>query len=270
MTFRDTQLGRFHEVCRQTYGSKHGDPDLLAANSLAADGVGVGQRPDLSAVLGQKLLSDDSDPNWKAWEQQFGNLRGGYMKRGGGLLVGQCPKPWDGMPSGFCMHELTPPNQYFSLRSFDSRMLLPFDPDPTDPATKKLDPVTKKPKRRVTNLLTKQDGSIAVDESVKPIWNYVITLRGEVLVAPEDYGWIKHTSIAGGSDVWSAGQVGLEGGKLRLLDLQSGHYVLGGKANIVPGTPLALELVKFTRDVIHAYFAHFQLKNLHPSFDCIW
>ena len=143
------------------------------------------------------------------------------------------------------MHELTPPLRYWSMRSFTSRL-------------------------RTTNVILRADGTIGVDTSVQPLWNYVLTRRGEILVAAEDFGWIKHTSIAGGQNVWAAGQVGVENGQLRLVDLQSGHYVLAGAAQITPGSTLATEMVTFTTDAFREYFQAFALPNLHPSFTCVW
>src|ERR1051325_8892994 len=223
----------------------HGDPDIKAAHALATDGICQPSRPSLQAILGTKLLNEDNDPIWQPWSRQFSLLLANYQKMGGSPLAGHCPKSWPSHPVGFCMHELTPPLRYWSMRSFVSRM-------------------------KVDNVIQRADGSTAVDSAVQPLWNYVITSRGEILVGAEDFGWIKHTSVAAGQKVWAAGQVGLENGKLRLVDLQSGHYVLAGSANITPGSTLARELIAFTESVIIAYFALFGLPNLHPSFGCIW
>ncbi len=143
------------------------------------------------------------------------------------------------------MHELTPPLRYWSMRSFASRM-------------------------RINNVIQRADGGVGIDGSVQPLWNYVLTRRGEILVAAEDFGWIKHTSIAGGSNVWSAGQIGIENNQLRVVDLQSGHYVLGGASHITPGSNLARQLIQFTEDVFKGYFQAFGLANLHPSFQSVW
>jgi hypothetical protein len=123
---------------------------------------------------------------------------------------------------------------------------------------------------RVNNVLVRADGTIGVDTSVQPLWNYALTSRGEILVAAEDFGWIKHTSIAGGLNVWAAGQVGIENAQLRLVDLQSGHYVLSGGAHITPGSALANEMIRFTDAVFREYFRVFNLPNLHSSFACVW
>jgi hypothetical protein len=244
VTFRDTQLGRFGELCRAHFGA-HGDPDIRAAHALASNGVCSPARPSLQAVLGTKLLVEDADAVWQPWMQQFSTLLNTYQTNGGSPLAGECPRPWPPQPAGFCMHELTPPLRYWTMRSFVSRL-------------------------KVHNVITRADGSIGIDGSVQPLWNYVLTRRGDILVAAEDFGWIKHTSVAGGESVWAAGQVGIESGQLRLVDLQSGHYVLAGAAQITPGSALAKELQKFTENVFRSYFQTFGLPNLHQSFHCVW
>jgi hypothetical protein len=97
-----------------------------------------------------------------------------------------------------------------------------------------------------TNVVRRADGTMGVDTAVRPIRNYVLTSRGEILVALEDFEWIKHTSIAGGNDVWSAGQIGVENSQLRVIDLQSGHYIGG---NITPGSARAKAIIQFTEKV---------------------
>jgi hypothetical protein len=139
------------------------------------------------------------------------------------------------------MHELCPPIRYWSMRSFDSRMAS-------------------------DTIIVHADGTVGVDETIKPLWNYVLTWRGELLVAPEDFGFIKHTSIAAGENVWSAGQIGIQGNKLRVADLQSGHYVRG----ITPESTLGNLLVQFTQDIFKSYFQIFNLANLHSQFECVW
>ena len=244
MAFQDTQLGRFGELCSAHFGA-HGDPDIRAAHALATDGVSSPARPTLQAVLGTKLLNEDGDPNWQPWSRRFSALLSTYQSRGGSPLAGQCPRSWPPHPPGFCMHELTPPLRYWSMRSYSSRM-------------------------RSNNVILRADGTVGVDTSVQPLWNYVLTRRGEILVAAEDFGWIKHTSVAGGQNVWAAGQVGIENGQLRLVDLQSGHYVLAGAANITPGSTLAREMMTFTENSFREYFQSFSLPNLHASFACVW
>lgn len=244
MTFRDTQLGRFGELCTQHFGG-HGDADIRAAHALASNGQSSPNRPDLQAVLGTKLLLEDADPRWQPWKNDFSRLLQSYQTNGGSALQGECTQSWPGQPKGFCMHELTPPFRYWSMRSFTSRM-------------------------RINNVVTRADGTIGVDSSVQPLWNYVLTRGGEILVAAEDFGWIKHTSVAAGSSVWSAGQVGIENNQLRVIDLQSGHYVLGGASHITPGSTLAGLLLRFTEDVFRAYYQRFALTNIHSAFQCIW
>jgi hypothetical protein len=246
VTFHDTQLGRFGELS-SAHLSGHGDPDFRAAHALASDGVCMPSRPPLTAVLGSKLLSQDSDSAWKTWSTVFAGLLNGYLGKGGSPLRPECPKVWpdSSVPRGFCIHELTPPLRYWSMQSFASRLT-------------------------TNTAITRADGTVGVDATVQPVWNYVITRRGEILVAPEDFGWIKHTSIAAGYPVWAAGQVGIERGSLRVVDVHSGHYVATAASNITPGSSLANELVAFVGDVVRAYFLEFALPNLHPLFTCVW
>src|SRR5439155_1428971 len=97
--------------------------------------------------------------------------------------------------------------------------------------------------------------------------NFVITDWGEILIAREDFEFIKHTSLAAGLTVWSAGQLGIQASTIRLVDLQSGHYV---KPNVMPGTTLAHELTSFTDAVFKEYSAHFGLTCLHANFHCLF
>src|SRR5262249_55746389 len=154
-------------------------------------------RPDLATVLGTKMLLEDTDPTWRLWNNSFSALLHTYQRTGGSQLSGWCTQTWPGQPQGVCMHEMSPPLHYWSMRSFDTRMT-------TD------------------NVVQRPDGTFGVDTSVQPIFNYVILNHGEILVAPEDFGWVKHTSLAAGATVWSAGQVGILNNQLRLVDLQSG------------------------------------------------
>lgn len=133
------------------------------------------------------------------------------MGTGGGPLSAWCTWQWPGFPTGGCAHELTPPLIHGNLRWFSQRLTALPD-----------------------NLIVQQDGTIVIDPASKPLWNFVIVGTGEIVIGSEDYGWIKHTCLAGGLQVWSAGQIAIENNQVRLVDLQSGHYV---RPNVGPGTP---------------------------------
>jgi hypothetical protein len=245
MVFRDTQLGRFGALCTTHFGG-HTDLDVRAAHALASDGVSSPAnpaRPNVHDVLLSKTLSEDGDAIWTPWANQFSGLSARYGTSGGRLLVGRCTRSWAPHPPGFCMHEFTPPLQYWSMRNFAVHRM------------------------NITNVVQRADGTMGVDTTVQPLWNYILTSRGEILVASEDFGWVKHTSIAGGNEVWAAGQIGIENSQLRLIDLQSGHYILG---NITPGSVRAKAIIQFTDDVFKRYFKVFSLPNLHSLFQCIW
>jgi hypothetical protein len=246
MTFRDTQLGRFGAFCSSHLGA-HVEPDLRAAHALASDGVWPSPRPLLRDVLLDKQLHETTDPAWRAWAAAFATLTAGHVASGGRQLSGECSKAWPAQPRGLCMHELTPPLRYWSLRSFISQAA-----------------------GMKTNVVTRANGTTGIDRTLPPFWNYVITYQGEILVAAEDFAWIKHTSIAAGADVWAAGQMGVDGGHLRLVDLQSGHYTRTAAAALMPGSVRVNRLIRFTETVFREYDRVFNLLGLHPLFACVW
>ena len=43
------------------------------------------------------------------------------------------------------------------------------------------------------NVVQRPNGNSTIDFAVKPVWNYILSASGEILVAAEDFGWIKHT-----------------------------------------------------------------------------
>ena len=68
--------------------------------------------------------------------------------------------------------------------------------------------------------------------------------------------------------MWSAGQVGIENHFIRLVDLQSGHFV---KPHVQARTPTAQALIDFTRDVFQQYASGLvTVPCLHPNFTCVW
>ena len=90
---------------------------------------------------------------------------------------------------------------------------------------------------------------------------------GDILIGTEDYEWIKHITLAAGWKVWSAGEIGIENHQIRLVNVQSGHFVV---PNVPPGTGLAQHLISFTNDVFQQYAQTFSLTCLHPQFACVW
>ncbi|OHB76740.1 MAG: hypothetical protein A2Z25_02465 [Planctomycetes bacterium RBG_16_55_9] len=58
---------------------------------------------------------------------------------------------------------------------------------------------------------------------VSMLW--VLDRDGEILVGPEEWERVKHPSIAAGDEVWAAGEIGFLNGKVRVVDLHSGHYM---------------------------------------------
>jgi hypothetical protein len=244
LPFYPTQLGRFGTLGVTLTGLS--DPDLQAAHLYALNGTLTGPRPTLQDILASKGLWDPNDPLWQHWLPLLGTFRNHYMAAGGHPLTTRCPLPWRSFPPGSCAHELTPPLSHWNLRGFSQR--LPNLPD---------------------NIVTHPNGAVSVDPASRPMWLYIVTRSGEILVASEDYEWIKHPCIAGGLEVWSAGQLGIENHQIRLADLQSGHYV---RPSVGVGTNLARELAVFTRTVFEQYTRTLMpsITCLHPGFDCVW
>jgi len=242
LPFYRSQLGRFGDLGATL--TPPAEPDLMAAHLYAANGSLVGGRPSLQQVLSSKGLWDPSDPVWQQWRTVFGNLRNNYMAAGGHALPARCPMQWSSFPTGGCGHELTPPLSHWNLRGFSQS--LPSRPD---------------------TVVSRPNGTLGVDEASKPMWLYIVTSYGEILVTAEDYEWIKHPCLAGGYEVWSAGQLGIERHEIRLVDLRSGHYIA---PNIGATTALARRLLSFTREVFEQYTRTLGVNCLHAQFDCIW
>lgn len=234
--FYPTQLGRYGSL--EALVRHHPSPDLKAAHLVAADGdLSPSPRPNLDQIIAMKGFCAITDGAWKAYRSEFEALVTRYTSGGGRLLKSGCTRQIRGVLPGVCVHELVPPMQYWTLRAFDLR--------------------------GKDNLATET----TVEPAVESLWNYVIDAGGEILVASEDLGFIKHSSIAAGLEVWAAGQLGIDGGKLRFVNLQSGHY-LGQHSGIEPSTEAERDLRKFCSTVFQSYSAHLRPDVLHGGFDC--
>jgi hypothetical protein len=55
------------------------------------------------------------------------------------------------------------------------------------------------------------------------IW--ILDSGREILVGPEAFRQIKHPSLACGQQVWGAGEIGFVEGKVRVVNLKTGHYL---------------------------------------------
>ncbi len=86
------------------------------------------------------------------------------------------------------------------------------------------------------------------------------------MIAPEEYNFVKHASLAAGAPVWAAGTVGVAGGMIRAVDLNSGHYM---KPPHGPNSTQAIALANFTEIVFREYTNHFKIDILHPDFGCL-
>jgi hypothetical protein len=238
----NSRLGRFGDVAVSLTGMA--DFDQRAANIIANNGAITGARPNLIQTLAQKGFWDPASHTWQTWVAAFGARRNAYMGSLGGVLQQNCPRSPPGFPVGFCLHELAAPLKHGNLRWFSNRVGTIAD-----------------------NLQTRPDGTTGVDPASKPVWNFIINAAGEIVTGPEDFEAIKHTCLAAGADVWSAGQLGIKSGRIFLVDLQSGHYV---RPNVAKGTTLANDLISFTEDIFKNYCSHFGLGCLDNNFSCIW
>lgn len=249
MPFRETQYGRFSELCKGSATSSAGsvtDPDVLAAHALATVGHGLpSPHPNPGAVLATKHLGHYGDPSWVIWEADFKQiLIPLHQHTGGAKLAGRCTR--QDLNPHHCVHELTPPWRYWSLRGF-AQMVAPT--------------LGTNVQRNV------RDRTLSITRTNEPAWNYVITLEGEILVGAEDFDWIKHTALAGGLDVWAAGEMGFENGILYLANLNSGHYVRW--RNPIAGSSWTIELTNFVENTVNRYCHAFGLIGfLDPAFVC--
>lgn len=238
MTFHHSQLGRLGEFGVKLVDLQ--DPDHRSAHLYATDGQLAGRRPDLESILDFKGFLTPKDTRWRSWEKRFAMLVDKYRAKGGERLAAVCRHRLGAFPSGVCGHELIPPLYHWNLRGFSFRI------------------------KDLPDTVFLEEGG---DLKVTPGWMFVIALNGDVLIGSEDYHLIKHTCLAGGLDVWAAGQVGIQDHRIRLVDLHSGHYVIHNR----PLNTHGLEtLVSFTRNVVQEYCTKLSVSVLHEGFYCAW
>jgi len=258
MAFRHTQLGRFGSYGVSLNGTTPGDLDNKIAHLYASNGI-VTARHVVQDILSSKGMWDQQFPPWLPWTGTFDILRHKYA----GLInnlqarctvqLPRCPR----YPHRYnCWHELIPPEEHYNLLGFAQQILPTLN----------------------GNLITRPDGTRGISTELWPIWNFIVTQDGEILLSQEDFGVIKHPSISAGIEVWSAGQVGIEHYQgdpvIRLVDLQSGHFV---RPHVLPRTARAQALIDFTREAFQQYEQSLvqaaipAVPCLHPtSFTCVW
>jgi hypothetical protein len=236
--FYPTQLGRYGSL--NVLVQHHARPDWKAAHLVAADGdLQPPTRPNFMDIIAMKGFCATDDGNWTAYRGEFDVLVQKHKARGGRLLNSICPHKIGGVATNVCAHELVPPIEHWTFRLFDLAGR--------------------------NNLATP---STIVPNNSQLIWNYVIDADGEILVAREDLGFIKHSSIAAGMDVWAAGELGIEDGELRFVNLNSGHY-LGKGSGHDPSTEAERAVRVFCSTVFQSYSAHLRPNVLHAGFDCL-
>ena len=236
MAFRVTQLGRFGDYVR--VWNKDPDPDRRAASVAQRPG---GPPPEqYTALLGSKGLWDPSDAGWLKWKGEFDKIVAGSTA----LLRIRCSRPHPRYPAE-CWHELLPPFDYGNLRWFANLL-------PTSTVS--------------DNVVTRGNEAFILKDDEG--WNFVITKAGEILTSKEHYAAVKHPCLSGGDEVWSAGRLGIDSGMIRVVDLQSGHFV---KSAVLRGSPAAKALMDMTKQIFRKYADAFLAPSpLHSSFDCVW
>jgi hypothetical protein len=232
MRFPTSQLGRFGSL-----GAKlniHDDPDHCAANLLAVNGDLTIGRPYVDIILNEKGLLSRDDAAWRSWAQTFATLEKGDP------VQADCTRP-QAMYRG-CWHELIPPIGHRNLRGF-ARDVLPLLDD---------------------QVVVRPDGTTTRNEDSSP-HIFVVTVEGEILLSPEEWGLVKHPSLTAGRPVQTAGQVWVVNHRIALIDHDSGHYMKS------IGKDWGNErLVNFTRSVFTEYNRCFDLDCLDPTFKCVW
>jgi hypothetical protein len=236
MAFRTSQLGRFGEYIQSWHADA--DPDRRAAHIAERPGGAATMR--FAALLDSKRLWDPSDPTWLAWKRRFDSLVAGSAV----LLPVRCSRPHPRYPSE-CWHELLPPLEHGNLRWFAERLRA----------------------GRVADNISVENATPFVHRDADA-WNFVITKAGEILVSTEHYEAVKHPCISGGDQVWSAGRLGVDRRKIRMVDLQSGHFV---RSAVLRGTSAATVLMNTTDRIFREYVAALLNPDpLDPSFICVW
>ena len=170
-------------------------------------------------------VSPEREKYQPALEKELGKL--GSLMDSLRDLVPICTVPSLSRP-GECAHEYIPPYEHWDLMHFANSVL----------------------QRTDGNL--KEIGERLVIDPDTFGWDFVVTNIGEVLVCRTRYfQHVKHPSLAGGQQVWSAGELGVQDGIIRLLSLSSGHYLRGPLRSFSPNDKEALR--QYTQTVFETY-----------------
>ena len=170
MAFRDTQLGRFGNYGVTLKAHTHDDPDQQAAHLYASNGTLL-TRHVVQDILRRKGMWDQGVHPWTAWRTQFDHLRSNspyspYINP----LQASCTSPSPRCPryphQDNCWHELIPPQEHYNLQGFSQQILPTLN----------------------NNLILRPDGTLGLPTDLWPIWNFVVTQEGEILLSQEDFG----------------------------------------------------------------------------------
>jgi hypothetical protein len=253
MPFRETQLGRFGSFGVKLLRLGSSDPDQLSAHLYASNGqtqyAPMASRPTVDQILASKGIWDHASPTWRSWSNTFDGLKRSYLPTIAQLpLQALCTAP---QPRALqqCWHELVPPVEHVNLREFTQQIL---------------------PTLSKNSVAQDAQGHWYIPKHARPLWNFIITEAGDILLYEEldHFSVVKHSSLSGGDPVWSAGKVGIESQQIRLVDLDSGHFITHPGHHFTAG--LLQQLVDFTAAVFRHYAAGLLsgVQCLHAQFAC--
>ncbi len=252
MAFRANQFGRFGLQARTLLQLETqdmiapSDLDFHSARLLAHDNHPSEEtQQTLVYWLNERGYLPREHPSVRAWQETVFPIICREFQDGERpiALIPSAPPPGCLPP---CLHDFVPSTLHRPLDGwFDDRSLWRvLNPDGETPlsnvdsAGKKEVPAKWVPMWPISSGL--QMGAVYI------LW--VLDRNGHILVGPEEWGCVKHSSIAAGDSLWAAGEIGFLDGKVRAVNLSSGHYM---RTDLYTGWRDVL--VEFVAAVFRAY-----------------
>lgn len=223
MVFRSSQFGRFGTEVGTLVGftatpaSTPSAIDSYSASLLGNDTPAHGKAENSAHWLRQRGYPERSGEEYLTWRDSvFPRL----VREKHPAIIPLASSHLNCKP--ICIHDCLPSTLHKPLLGwFNPYAVVAFDYDGVS---------------SLTNITTDQTGTLIPDKwtpngtvpfysndsGVTIIW--VLDQAGEILVTPEQL-FVKHSSVAAGCSVWAAGEMGFEHGKLRVVNLRSGHYM---------------------------------------------
>lgn len=241
---RPNQLGRLGaEVASLVSSSTRHDEK--AASLIGSDGPIPKCAVGTTMRLAARGFLPTTDPTWSRWKvtafpRIVSSLLGSRR-----LFPVVCPQS-----APVCPHELVAPSQHLTLRGVFRTSGAPHD-------------ARGLPRGRIfDNTVVGGSGRWVIDPASIPKILYIIDSDGEILVGREERGIVKHSSLAAGSNVFCAGELGFLGGQLLTANLFSGHYMGGA---VRTSDTLRGQLRAFVNEVFRNYERHFGTTFLHSD-----